>query len=125
MKVSWPAISVPLTPGVATITRGPIAPQVRPVRRRVLQLPKLTVPFLAASLGRPRELASARTARVGGHQDDEAKPRLHRGKDQKQTLAARQRVRGDITPHPPVNGGCLPEPVKSASRPSGMACGHT
>ena len=25
---------------------------------------------------------------------------------------------GDTTPHPPVNDGCLPEPVKSASRPS-------
>jgi len=61
----------------------------------------------------------------GRHQSDRAKPWLHRGRDQKQTLAARQRVRGTSPLTLPVNDGCLPEPVKSASRPSGMAFGHT
>jgi hypothetical protein len=47
------------------------------------------------------------------------------GEDQEQTLGASQRVRGNTTPHPAANDGSLREPVKSASRPYGMACGHT
>lgn len=65
---------------------------------------------------------AARTPNVLDHQGEAAQSAQAPGEDQEQTLAARQRVRGDITPHPAVERWCLPEPVKSAyGVPSGSA----
>ena len=79
----------------------------------------------------PRLMATAKAAStwvspgVDEHQNDKHLRQTRIAateEDQKQALAARQRVRGDITPHPPANDGCLPEPVKSAyGVPSGSA----
>jgi hypothetical protein len=89
------AISGPLTP----VRRGlsgsltDIQPRrLSPVEAWTEQLPKLTIPFFAASLGRPRELASARTARNGTRATGPSRGFI--GEKSKQTLAARQRVRG-------------------------------
>ena len=74
-----------------------------------------------------RREAAGRSPGGGGTPDPHAHDEEHQddaiGKEvQKQSLAARQRVRGNTTPHPSVNDGCLPEPVKSAyGVPSGSA----
>jgi hypothetical protein len=77
-------------------------------------VPAVTNAELAA-----RQRPTSSTTRARGRHDRSP------GEDQEQTLAAGQRVRGNITPHPEVNGRSLREPVKSASRPFGMAYGHT
>jgi hypothetical protein len=68
----------------------------------------------------PHGQAAATTARAGGART--ASGREHQGDEAKKTLATGQRVRGRergrSTPHPVVRRWCLPEPVKSASRPS-------
>ena len=77
------AINGPLTPAKSGLSRSlgeTYGRRSSTSERRIVQIPKLTIPFFAASLGGPRELSSARTARSGGHQDDKAKPWLHRGR---------------------------------------------
>ena len=73
----------------------------------------------------PHSVPAAERARVLDHQDDDTGRRV--SADQCQcSKAGSYRVWGEVhSPSPAVKSEGLPEPVKSASRPYGMACGHT
>jgi hypothetical protein len=98
--------------------RGRQPPVCRPEKVRAWSPPSRTRRLAARE--RP---TTTRTTRPGAARRGQARPgAASHLESQKKSLAARQRVRGDITPHPPLNDGCLPEPVKSAyGVPSGSA----